>query len=52
MHVLLVARDVDFLAEVAAPVEQAGADERNTEIRSGLGVIAGQHSETARIDRQ
>ena len=50
LRVLLVAIGVDLLAEVAAPVEEADADERQRRIRCGLAVVAGQHAEAARVD--
>ena len=48
----LAARLVDPLAEVAAGVEEADADERNAELGRGLEMVAGEDSETAGVDRQ
>ena len=48
----LAARLVDSLAEVAARVEEADADERDTELGRGLEVVAGEDAEAARVDRQ
>ena len=43
---------VDPLPEVAAAVEQADADERDAELGRRLQVVAGEHAEPARVDRQ
>ncbi len=40
------------LHEVPAAVEETDADERHAEIRRRLQVVAGQHAEPARVDRQ
>ena len=48
---LLPAADVEPLAEIALPVEQSDADERNVQVRRALDVIAGEHAEAAGIDR-
>ncbi len=40
------------LAEVAVPVEQADADDRDAEVARGLEVVAGQDAETAGVLRQ
>ncbi len=40
------------LAEVAVPVEQADADERDAEVGGGLEVVAGEDAEAARVLRQ
>ena len=50
LGVLLVAIGVDLLAEVATPVEEADADERQRGVRRGLAVVAGQDAEAARVD--
>ena len=42
----------DLLVEVAVPVEKADADERNAEIGGRLEVVAREHAEAARVDRQ
>jgi hypothetical protein len=41
----------ELLGEVALPIRQADADQRNAEIRSGLQVVAGQHAQAAGVDR-
>ena len=43
---------VDALVEVAGAVEQPDADERDPELRRGFQVVAGEHAEAARVDRQ
>ena len=43
---------VQLLPEVALAVEEADADERNTEVRRRLEVVAGEHAEAAGVDRQ
>ena len=48
----LAAGLVDALAEVAARVEQADADERDAELGRGLEVVAGEDAEAAGVDRQ
>jgi hypothetical protein len=48
----LAALRVDRLHEVALPVQEADADERQADVARGLGVIAGEHPEAAGIDRQ
>ncbi len=40
------------LREVAAPVEEADADERHAELGRRLQMVAGEDAEAARIDRQ
>ena len=40
------------LAEVALRIHEADADERQAEVGGFLAVIAGQHAEAARVDRQ
>ena len=42
----------DVLVEVALRVHEADADERHAEVAGFLAVIAGQHAEAARVDRQ
>ena len=41
---------VEPLAEVAAAVEEADADERHAELGGGLQVVAGEDAEAARVD--
>ena len=48
----LAAHVAQALREVAAAVEEADADERQSEIRCRLEVIAGEHPQAARVDRQ
>ena len=48
----LPALGVDDLAEVPLAVEESHADERYPEVARGLQVIAGEHAEAARVDRQ
>ena len=43
---------VEPLAEVALAVEQPDADERDAEVGGGLEMVAGEHAEAARVDRQ
>ena len=43
---------IEFLMEVALGVEQADADQRHTQIGAGLEVIAGEHTQAARVLRQ
>ena len=50
LGVLLVPIGVDLLAEVAAPVEEADADERQRRVRRRLAVVAGQDAEAAGVD--
>ena len=50
LGVLLVAIGVDLLAEVATPVEEADADEREGRVRRRLAVVARQDAEAARIE--
>ncbi len=50
--VLLVAVRVDRLAEEAAPVHEADADQRQGHVRGGLHVVAGEHPEATRVDAQ
>ena len=38
--------------EVALRVHEADADERHAEVAGLLAVVAGEHAETARVDRQ
>ena len=52
IRVLLVAVGVDRLVEVAVPVEQPDADERQGHVGGGLHVIAGQHPEAAGVDAE
>ena len=47
---LLVAIGVDLLAEVAATVEEADADERQRRVGCRLAVVAGQDAEAAGVD--
>ena len=47
----ILAVPIDALSEIALVVEQPDGDERQTKIARGLAVIAGQHAQTARIDR-
>src|SRR5206468_11079970 len=42
----------DALAEVPLRVHEADADERQAEVARFLAVIAGEHAEAARVDRQ
>ena len=48
----LTAGLVDPLAEVAAGVEEADADERDAELRGGLEMVAREDAEAAGVDRQ
>ena len=48
---VLVAVDVEMLAEVALRVEQADGDQGDAEAAGALHVVAGQHTEAAGIDR-
>ena len=48
---LLPAVVIEPLAEVTLTVKQADADQRDIEIRGALDVIAGEHAESAGIDR-
>ena len=50
LGVLLVPIGVDLLAEVAAPVEEADADERQRRVRRRLAVVAGQDAEAAGVE--
>ena len=50
LRVLLVPIGVDLLTEVAAPVEEADADEGQPRIGRGLAVVAGKDAETAGVD--
>ena len=43
---------VELLAEVALAVEEPDADERHAEVGRRLQVVAGEHAEPARVDRQ
>ena len=43
---------VERLAEIAAPVEEADADERDAEVARRLQVVAGEDAEAAGVDRQ
>jgi hypothetical protein len=38
--------------KVTLRIHETDADQRNTEIAGFFAVVAGQHAETARIDRQ
>ena len=49
---LLPAVAVEALPEVALVVVEADADQRDAEVGRALDVIAGQHAEAARVDRQ
>src|SRR5262249_18560201 len=49
---VLPARDVEPLTEVALVVIQADGDERQAEVRRALDVIAGKDAEAARVDGQ
>jgi len=49
---LLPALAIQVLPEVALAVEQAHSDERNVEIGRALDVIARQHPQAARVNRQ
>ena len=53
-HVLrdLLAVAVDALIEIALPVQQSDRDERQPEVARGLAVVAGEHAEAARVDRE
>ena len=48
---VLIAVDVELLLEVALVVEQSHGDERDTQTAGALDVVAGEHTETTRIDR-
>ena len=48
----LLAVAVDPLVEVALPVEQPDRDERQPQVARGLAVVAREHAEAARIDRE
>ena len=43
---------LECLLEVALPVEQADADERDAQVGRGLEVVAGEDAEPARVDRE
>ena len=47
---LLVPIGVDLLAEIAPPIEQADADERQRRVGCRLAVVAGQDAEAAGVD--
>ncbi len=49
---VLAAVGVDRLRKIALPVQQADAGQRDAEIARRLAVIAGENTETSRIDRQ
>ncbi len=49
---LLPALAGEALAEVAVPVEQADADERDAQVAGGLEVVTGQDAEAAAVLRQ
>ena len=49
---LLPAVGVERLAEVALGVQQADADQRDAQVAGALEVVAGQHAQAARVDRQ
>ncbi len=49
---LLPALAIQALAEVALAVEQADSDQRNIEVGRALDVIAGEHAQAARVNRQ
>jgi len=49
---VLPAVAIEALAEISLTIKQAYADEGNAEIGGALDVIAGQNSQSARIDRQ
>ena len=49
---LLPAGGVEPLPEIALAIEQADADERDAQVGGALDVVAGQHAEAARVDRQ
>jgi hypothetical protein len=48
----LLAATVDPLVKVAVAVQQADRDERQGEVTRGLTVIAGEHAQTTRVDRE
>ena len=43
---------VEALEEVALGVEQPDGDQRHAQVRRALQVVAGEHAEAARVDRQ
>ena len=43
---------VDDLGEIALPVQQADTDEIQALVAGGLAVVAGEHAEAARVDRE
>ncbi len=47
---VLPAIAIQALTEISLPVKQAHADQRNTKVGSALDVVAGQNSQSARID--
>ena len=51
VFLVLVAIDVELLLEVALIVEQTHRDERDAQAAGAFDVVAGEHAETARIDR-
>ena len=52
VELLLPAVGVERLAEIALGVEQADADQRNAQVAGAFQVVAGQHTQAARVDRQ
>ncbi len=49
---LLPAVGIERLAEIALRVQQADADQRDSQVAGALEMIAGQHPQAARVDRQ
>ncbi|MCY1395836.1 hypothetical protein D9M71_107900 [compost metagenome] len=49
---LLASFGIQFLVEIAFPVEQADADEGQAHVAGRLAVVAGENAEAAGIDRQ
>ena len=48
----LLAAAVDALMEIAVPIQQPHGDERQPQIARGLAVVAGEHAQAARVDRE
>ena len=48
----LLAAAVDALMKIALPIQQADRHERQAQIARGLAVIAGEHAQAARVDRE
>ena len=52
VFLLLPAGGVEPLTEVALAIEQSDTDERYSQVRGALDVVAGQHAQPAGVDRQ